>query len=135
MGARTSRQGCRDAARHGAHLIEAGTIDEPFLVNYTNAPDLVGEDGKVLKSTDGKSSLVWDTVTNSAKPFTAEVKPALKGSYTVDGKPIRTAFQVFADSVKDITPQYAEEFPACRRRRSCAWRRPSRRRRASARRS
>jgi anaerobic selenocysteine-containing dehydrogenase len=90
-------------------LIEAGTIDEDFLINFTNTPDLVGEDGKVLKSTDGKASLVWDTVTNSAKPFTAEVKPALKGSYNVDGKAYRTAFQVFADSVKDITPQYAEE--------------------------
>ena len=90
-------------------LIEAGTIDEDFLINFTNTPDLVGDDGKVLKSTDGKASLVWDTATNSAKPFTADVKPALKGNYTVDGKTYRTAFQVFADSVKDITPQYAEE--------------------------
>ena len=37
------------------------------------------------------------------------MKPALKGSYTVDGKPMRTAFQVLADSLKDMTPEYAEE--------------------------
>ena len=90
-------------------LIEAGTIDKDFLVNYTNAPELVGEDGKVLKSADGKLSLVWDTVSGAARPFSAEVKPALEGSYAVDGKTCRTAFQVLADSVKDITPQYAEE--------------------------
>lgn len=90
-------------------LIEAGTIDEDFLVNYTNAPELVGEDGKIFTTADGKSSLVWDTVTGGARPFTAEVKPALKGSHAVDGKSYRTAFQVLADNVQDITPQYAEE--------------------------
>jgi anaerobic selenocysteine-containing dehydrogenase len=90
-------------------MIEAGAIDEEFLTNYTNAPDLVGDDGKVLKSADAKASLVWDTVSGTAKPFTADVKPALKGSYAVEGKTYRTAFQVFADSVKDITPQNAEE--------------------------
>jgi anaerobic selenocysteine-containing dehydrogenase len=90
-------------------MIAAGTIDEPFLVNYTNAADLVGADGKVLKSADGKASLVWDTATQSAKPFTADVKPALKGSYTVDGNSVRTALQVFADSVEAMTPQAAEE--------------------------
>src|SRR3990172_11246258 len=90
-------------------LIEAGTIDEDFLVNYTNAPELVGEDGNLLKSADGKSSLVWDIVSGAARPFSAEVKPALQGSHSVDGKTYRTAFQALADSLKDITPQYAEE--------------------------
>ena len=52
---------------------------------------------------------MWDTVTSSAKTYVEGVKPALKGSYTVDGKPTRTAFQVLSDSLKEITPQYAEE--------------------------
>lgn len=90
-------------------MIEDGTIDEEFLTTYTNSPDLVGDNGKVLKAADGKASLVWDTVSNSPRPYLADVKPALKGSYTVDGKTVRTAFQVFIDSLKDITPQYAEE--------------------------
>jgi molybdopterin-containing oxidoreductase family molybdopterin binding subunit len=90
-------------------LIDANTIDEPFLVEFTNAPQLVDAAGIILKDKDGKTPLVWDTVTGSAKPYLAGVKPALKGSYTVDGKPMRTAFQVLADSLKDITPQYAEE--------------------------
>jgi anaerobic selenocysteine-containing dehydrogenase len=90
-------------------LIDAGTIDEPFLVEYTNAPQLVGANGVVLKDKDGKTPLVWDSVTASAKPYVAGVQPTLKGSYTVDGKPCRTAFQVLADSVKDVTPEYAQE--------------------------
>ena len=90
-------------------MIDANTIDEPFLVEFTNAPQLVDAAGIILKDKDGKTPLVWDTVTASAKPYVDGVKPALKGNYTVDGKPMRTAFQVLADSVKDITPQYAEE--------------------------
>ena len=90
-------------------LIDANTIDEPFLVEYTNAPQLVDGEGIILKDKDGKTPLVWDTVSGSAKPYVAGVKPALKGAYTVDGKPMRTAFQALSDSIKDMTPQYAEE--------------------------
>lgn len=90
-------------------LIDANTIDEPFLVEFTNAPQLVDAAGIIAKDKDGKTPLVWDTATGSAKPYVAGVKPALRGTYNVDGKPMRTAFQVLADSVKDITPQYAEE--------------------------
>ena len=90
-------------------LIDAGTIDEEFLTTYTNSPQLVGADGKVLMDKDGKAPLVWDAVTNAAAAYAGNVKPTLKGSYTVDGKPVRTAFTVFTDSLKDITPQYAEE--------------------------
>lgn len=90
-------------------MIDAGTIDEPFLVEYTNSPELVGEDGLFIKDKDGKTHLVWDRLSNSAKPYVAGVKPALKGAYTVDGQPVRTAFQVFMDSIKDMTPAAAEE--------------------------
>jgi anaerobic selenocysteine-containing dehydrogenase len=90
-------------------LIDAGTIDEPFLVEFTNCPQLVDEAGIILKDKDGKTPLVWDTVTGSAKPYVQGVKPALKGTYTLDGKPYRTAFQVLADSLKEVTPQYAQE--------------------------
>lgn len=90
-------------------LIDANTIDEAFLLTFTNATSLVGENGKVVTSKDGKTPLVWDTVSASARAYTPEVKPALKGTYSVEGKPVRTAFQVLADSVQEITPQYAEE--------------------------
>jgi len=90
-------------------LIDDNTIDEPFLVEFTNAPQLVDAAGIILKDKDGKTPLVWDTASGAAKPYVEGVKPALKGGYTVDGKPMRTAFQVLIDSLKELTPEYAEE--------------------------
>lgn len=89
-------------------LIDEGLIDEPFLIDYTNAPQLVGDDGLLLKDQEGKN-LVWDTVTRSARPYTKGVVPALKGAFDVGGTQRKTAFQVFIDSLNDITPEYAEE--------------------------
>ena len=65
-----ARQGRRDAAGDGARsMIDANTIDEPFLVEFTNAPRLVDDGGIILKDKDSKTPLVWDTVTSSAKPY------------------------------------------------------------------
>ncbi len=100
-------------------LIDNNTIDTDFLATYTNATQLVGEDGRLLKGADGKPR-VWDETSKSAKTYDdAAAKAALAGSYTVDGKPCRTAFQVLVESMKDITPEYAEEVsgvPAARTR-------------------
>lgn len=90
-------------------LIDAGLVDQEFLLAYTNAPHLVDGDGKVLTDADGRTPMVWDAATKAARPHKEGVKPVLKGAYSVGGKPLRTAFQVLADSVKDVTPQYAEE--------------------------
>ena len=89
-------------------MIDEGTIDEPFLVDYTNAPQLVDAAGIILLDKDGKTPLVWDSVSGSAKAFVAGVKPALKGAYSVNGKPARTAFQVLVDNLKDMTPEAAQ---------------------------
>ena len=90
-------------------LIDNNTIDEAFLSTYTNATQLVGEDGLILKNKEGKPQ-VWDTASKSAKVYDdATATAALKGSYEVEGKTYRTAFQVLSDSMKDVTPEYAEE--------------------------
>ena len=90
-------------------LIDGGNIDEQFLINYTNAPELVTEDGKIAKTEDGKASLVYDTVTGSVQPFKEGVKPALKGAWTLDGKKYQTAFQAYYGTLEGVTPEYAEE--------------------------
>jgi anaerobic selenocysteine-containing dehydrogenase len=89
-------------------LIDDGKIDEPFLITYTNAPQLVGADGRVLRDAEGKP-LVWDTASKSAKPYVEGVVPALRGTYSVDGKQVRTGFDVYADSLKDMSPEAAAE--------------------------
>ena len=90
-------------------LIDNDTIDADFLATYTNATQLVGEDGLLLKGGDGKP-LVWDETSKSAKAYDdTSAKGALKGSFEVSGKTYRTGLQVLVDSMKDITPEYAEE--------------------------
>ena len=89
-------------------LIDGGKVDEPFLITYTNAPQLVGADGKVLRDGEGKP-LVWDNASKSAKPFVDGVTPSLRGTFTVNGKSVRTAFDVYADSLKDMTPEAASD--------------------------
>ena len=89
-------------------LVDNKTIDTDFLTTYTNATQLVGEDGNLLKGADGKY-VVWDTSGVTKTYDDPAAKAALTGSYTVDGKTYRTAFQVLVDSFKDITPEYAEE--------------------------
>ncbi len=89
-------------------LIDNKTIDTDFLMTYTNSPQLVGEDGRILKNAEGKP-LVWDAAGMAKVYDEPAAKAVLTGSYTVDGKLYRTAFQVLVDSLKDISPEYAAE--------------------------
>ena len=89
-------------------LIKQNTIDEEFLLSTTNATALVAGDETLLKDDNGQL-LVWDELTQSAKPFSDNVKPALRGSYLVDGKAYVTAFQHFSNSIEEITPAYVAE--------------------------
>lgn len=98
-------------------LIDANTIDTAFLTTYTNATQLVGEDGLILKGADGKPQ-IWDETSKSAKAYDdATATAALKGGFEVNGKSYRTAFQMLVDSMRDITPESAAEIsgvPAAR---------------------
>ncbi len=89
-------------------LIENGFVDEEFLVHYTNAAFLVGPDGKFLRDENG-NPMVWDKKTNSPKPYGEGVEPSLMGTYTINGKTYKTAFQVFYDSIKDLDPEFVEK--------------------------
>ncbi|NIW85382.1 MAG: molybdopterin-dependent oxidoreductase [Gammaproteobacteria bacterium] len=88
-------------------LIDAGTIDETFLTGYTNATHLVRDDGFFARDAEGRE-LVWDTVSGTARPFGEDVIPALRGEYEAGGR-VRTAFEVFVESLGGITPDYVEE--------------------------
>ncbi|OGC94406.1 MAG: hypothetical protein A2W25_01870 [candidate division Zixibacteria bacterium RBG_16_53_22] len=87
-------------------LIENGYLDREYLVKHTNSPFLVQDDGTFLR--EGEKELVWDTSAGSARPHDAAgVTPALEGSYTVAGKNVKTAFQLFKEDVRQYTPEWA----------------------------
>lgn len=90
-------------------LVAEKLYDAKFLKKDTNAPYLVGPDGYFVRNGEGKI-YVWDAVDNRARLWDdPELKDfALEGSYTVDGKPCRPAFQKFKDILADCTPEQME---------------------------
>ncbi len=97
-------------------LMDEGTFDKAFLINYTNAPHLVGDDGKILRN-DKNEPLVWDNAKKTAAPLADGMDVALTGSFKVKGKTYRPSMQVLADQLKDHSAAKAEQIcgvPAAR---------------------
>ncbi|MFQ5947267.1 MAG: molybdopterin-dependent oxidoreductase [Acidimicrobiia bacterium] len=96
-------------------LIAQGDIDADYLKRYTNAAFLVKEDGSFLRSRD--EELVWDLAAGGPKPFEVAEAPALEGTYEVEGRVVKPAFQLFKEHVASFTPEWASEvvgLPAAR---------------------
>ncbi len=95
-------------------IIQEALCDFNFLRSWTNAPFLVRNDnGLFLRGEDSRSYVVWDEETGThafADPWLpSDVKPALRGSYTVNGICCRPAWQLFCDLVEPCTPKWAQE--------------------------
>ena len=88
-------------------LLKAGRVDLDYLLRYTNAPVLVvqeagsADDGLFVRD-DAGNLLAWDRVAkvpvNAADP---DARPALTGSYTVNGRRCTPVFQLIADRYLD----------------------------------
>ena len=89
-------------------LIALGAVDRDYLTRYTNAPFLVEEDGFFLRR-EGKEQ-VWDLRTGRARPYDAgDASPALEGTFVVDGRRVKPAFQILKEHVAGYTPEWAAE--------------------------
>lgn len=87
-------------------LVKEGYIDKDYIINYTNAPFLVTEDGFFLR-VDEKEQ-VWDTITSSPKPYDAPgISPALEGEFTIEGRRVKTAFQLYKEHIEQYPPEWA----------------------------
>jgi anaerobic selenocysteine-containing dehydrogenase len=104
-------------------LISQGLYDREFLVNYTNAAELINLDessddyGMFIRTNkpveegcfDAQNKLWWDRKTNAAVDVRAEgADPYLLGEYDIEGKPVKTAFQMLKERVDEYTPEWAE---------------------------
>ncbi len=104
-------------------LIEQGLYDRDFMVNYTNAAELIDLDetsdeyGLFIRTTkpveegcfDPQNKLWWDRLTNSPVDVRhPDADPYLLGEYEIDGKPVKTAFQLIKERVAEYTVGWAE---------------------------
>jgi anaerobic selenocysteine-containing dehydrogenase len=105
-------------------IIRLGLYDRDFLVQYSNAAELVNlneassEYGMFVRTEvpeeegcfDPQNKLWWDRNTN--KPVVTHAKgadPFLLGEFALkDGTPMKPAFQLLQERVKDYTPEWAE---------------------------
>jgi len=91
-----------------AHVLihELKLYDREFLRDRTNAPYLVKEDGYLLRDDQGRA-LVWDKQLAGPQPWNAAAPAdvALEGAYEFAGMRARTGFQVWADQLRDHTPE------------------------------
>jgi anaerobic selenocysteine-containing dehydrogenase len=93
------------------------------LVNYTNSAELINLDadsddyGMFIRTNepgeegcfDPQNKLWWDRKTNQAVNVREEgADPYLLGKYEVNGKPVKTAFQMLKERVEEYTPEWAE---------------------------
>ncbi len=104
-------------------LITLGLFDREFVARYTNAGQLVNQDpgsdqfGLMMRNPEGElhnplrphNFFWWDRHSNAAVADHDEgTDPRLFGEYTMpDGTPVKPAFQLLADRVKDCTPEWA----------------------------
>ncbi len=106
-------------------IIALGLYDRDFLVRYTNSGQLVNLDdthdefGMFVRTEvpeeegcyDPQNKLWWDR--NSDKPVVTHAEgadPFLFGEFELpDGTPVKPAFQLLQERVKDYTPEWASQ--------------------------
>ena len=91
-------------------MVNNGLVDYKFMKKDTNAPYLVGPDGYFVRNSEDKI-YVWDAGENKAKLWDDPTIQdfALEGSYEVDGKKCKPAFQRFKDILDDCSPEEMEK--------------------------
>ena len=106
-------------------LIKQGLYDRDFVVQYTNAAELVNidsessEDGMFVRFEvppeegcfDPQNKLWWDMeLDKPVSTHTEGVDPYLLGEFKLDdGTPVKTAFQLLKEKVDECTPEWAAE--------------------------
>jgi anaerobic selenocysteine-containing dehydrogenase len=90
---------------------ELGIYDAEYLKHKSNAPYLIGPDGRYVRDKDTSKPMVWDVAASKAKAFDdASIGDfALDGAYEVNGVACRPCWQALKESFKDYTPEKAGE--------------------------
>jgi len=91
-------------------MVNEGLVDYKFMKKDTNAPYLVGPDGRFVRDAQDKI-YVWDAVENRAKLWDDPTIQdfALEGSYQVSGVECKPGFQKFKEILEDCAPEAMEK--------------------------
>ena len=103
-------------------ILDEQLYDEDFVLNHTSLPFLVdvatgklvrdhAEDPDAEEPETGEQNpfFVWDTATNAKAAYdVAAVKPALEGTFDVDGASCTTVFSLLKQKQVEYTPEWAE---------------------------
>lgn len=89
---------------------DLGVWDADYLATKTNAPYLIGPDGRYVREAGTGLPLVWDPDRGRAVPYNdPEIKRfALEGEYDVDQTRARPAFVLLREHLRQFTPEWAE---------------------------
>ena len=93
-------------------LNELHIYDEEFLKNKTNAPYLVGADGRYLRDAKTNEPLVYDEADGKVKTHndpSLSSDPAVTGSYEAQGRQGRPAFELLREHVAKYSPEQTEK--------------------------
>jgi anaerobic selenocysteine-containing dehydrogenase len=90
---------------------ELGIYDAVYLKSKTNAPYLIGPDGRYIRDRNSNKPMVWDVTESKAKSYNDPSIGdfALDGIYNVNGTECRPAWQVLKEHFKKYTPEQASE--------------------------
>jgi molybdopterin-containing oxidoreductase family molybdopterin binding subunit len=94
------------------HIVnEMGVFDTAYLKTKTNAPYLIGADGRYARDTETDKPLVWDEAAARAVPFDGADAPdmALEGTFEVNGIQCRPSFTLLREHLKNYPPEKGEE--------------------------
>lgn len=84
--------------------------DTRFLKNRTNAPYLINPEGNYERDPATGKPLMWDPVEGVARTFDDSFRDiALSGTYDVNGKKCRVAFDLVKEEFAGYTPEWAEK--------------------------
>ena len=92
-------------------LNELGIYDQTALKSRTNAPYLVGADGRYIRDAASKKPLIHDAADGQPKTYDdpSLKDAALTGTFDVQGKQGRTAFDLLREHVAKYPPESTEK--------------------------
>ena len=92
-------------------LNELEIYDTAFLKDKTNAPYLIGEDGRYVRDIATGKPQIWDASDSTANPFADDTigDTALLGDYTISNQHAQPSFQKVKDHLKQFDVETASQ--------------------------